>query len=523
MTATGATGPGPRLVARGARLAVAVMSLASAAVATVSTASGGDVPAGGMVFEEPVVRTEHAIEVAGSALRYAVETGRIAIRDVETGEPHGFMFYTAYRVPSETVRPLTFVWNGGPGANASLLHFEAAGPRRLQDGALVDNQDTWLTTTDLVFVDPVGTGFSRPAKAEYAAEFYGTIGDVASVTEFVRAWRALHGAERAPLLLAGESWGAGRAGQVGFELGERGIPVHALVLISGGAGLNDDPLPGELRQALRVADLSATAVYHDRVPEPLRGSAAEIRRQAETWARETYAPALARPGQLDEAERAAVVAGLARFTGLPEDAVDRETLAITPRGYREALLRDSETTVQIFDMRLTSADAASSASGRTARAASITRYLRHELGYRTSLPYIDLEPIDLAYAPAGEYPQPVGYRWNYATAELPPEEVEAAIQEAIRKGDGPPKLGPPLPSAAEAVQANPELRVLVAAGRYDALNSCTANAERARRLKGALRQAYTFQCYEGGHMMYRDPAARTALAGHVRALAETAE
>jgi hypothetical protein len=113
----------------------------------------------------------------------------------------------------------------------------------------------------------------------------------------------------------------------------------------------------------------------------------------------------------------------------------------------------------------------------------------------------------------------VNERWNYATADLTPEETEAAIQEAIRTGAGPPRIGPPLPSAAEAVGLNPKLKVWVAAGRFDSLNSCTANEEMARCLEGALASAYTFACYEGGHMMYRDPAARAQLARDVRGLA----
>ena len=120
--------------------------------------------------EEPSVATEHQIQAEGKALKYTAQAGRIAIRDVETGEPHGHIFYVGYRVPSTSrPRPLTFVWNGGPGSNSSLLHFNVAGPKRLEGGRLVDNAETWLSATDLVFVDPVGTGFSRPAKAEYAA------------------------------------------------------------------------------------------------------------------------------------------------------------------------------------------------------------------------------------------------------------------------------------------------------------------------------------------------------------------
>ena len=483
------------------------------------TAIPGVGAAGGPLEEEAVV-TEHTIVVDGAELRYAAETGRIAIRDAETGVPRGHMFYIAYRVPSDRPRPLAFVWNGGPGAPSALLHFEAAGPKRYQDGALVVNADTWLTAMDLVFVDPIGTGFSRPAQAEYADAFYGTIGDVASVTEFVRAWRLLHGAEAAPLLLIGESWGAGRAGSVGYALEQRGIGVRALVLISGGTGLDDNPVPGPLRQALRIADLSATALHHGRLTEGRGRPAAEVRARAEAWARDSYAPALERSGELSPQERNDVIAGLARFSGLPPKAIDPDTLVITPRGYRESLLKDAGQTLQVFDMRLTVTDpAAAHGEDGPGRSDVIPRYLREDLGYRTSLPYVGLEPLEEAWAPGGAFPRSVNERWDYATAELTQEEVQAAIQEAIRHGGGPPRLGPPLPSAAEAVGLNPELRVWVAAGRFDSLNSCTANDELGRRLPADLRAAYTFACYEGGHMMYRDERARAELARHVRELA----
>ena len=478
--------------------------------------------AGAARFGEPVVQTEHQIHIGGKALDYTAETGRVAIRHVETGEPHGHMFYIAYRVaPSTGPRPLTFVWNGGPGSNSALLHFEAAGPKRLEQDQLVDNEDTWLTATDLVFVDPIGTGFSRPAKPEYAGEFYGTVGDVASVTEFVRAWRLLHEVEDAPVLLAGESWGAGRAGSVGFALIERGVPVQALVLISGGTGLNREVLSPALGSALRAVDRSATAFHHGRLQGEPGASEAAIRAQAEAWARDVYAPALGRIAALTSDERDAVAAGLTRYTGMPPELVDRDTLVIAPRPYREGLLHASGKVLDIFDMRLVRGDesAPRTEEERTQRKL-ITSYLRDDLGYRTDLPYLDIEPVEQGYAPGGAYPESVNARWDYATAEVTPEEREAAFEAAVKHGGGPPQLGPPLPSAAEAVERNPELKVLVAAGRFDSLNSCAANEELARQLEGKLKGAYKFACYEGGHMMYRDVRARAELGRDVRNLAD---
>jgi carboxypeptidase C (cathepsin A) len=465
-------------------------------------------------FEEPTVVCPKQIVVDGRPLYYTAETGRVAIRDVATGEVHGRIFYVAYRatgVPGP--RPLLFIWNGGPGANSALLHFEAAGPKRLAGATLVDNAETWLTHADLVFVDPVGTGFSRPERPEYAAEFYGTVGDVASVTEFVRAWRVLHAAEDAPLFLAGESWGAGRAGSVGYALLARGIHVDGLVMISGGAGLNASDASADLLAALRVVDWSSTSLHHGRLAVDLGTDAATIRSAAERWARDTYAPALGRAAALDPTERAAVLGGLQRYTGLPTAALDAQSLRVFVPQYRESLLRDRGQKLFTFDMRLTAVPPA-------AAPATVLRYLRIELGYRTSLPYLGLDELKLGYAPGGQAPPSVNERWDYATTPLSAEQRQAAFAEAVKRGDGPPQLGPPLPSTAEAVALNPGLRVLVAAGRFDSLSSCTANNELARRLPAALAVALEFRCYDGGHMLYRDAAARRAFARDVRALLE---
>jgi carboxypeptidase C (cathepsin A) len=505
VTSTAENAPG-RLMRALYLLLPAIVMVASAAHARVTDT----------LFGEPVVVTQHRIRAGGRSLDYTAEAGRVAIRNVETGEPRGFMFYTAYRVDGgKEPRPITFVWNGGPGANSVLLHFEAAGPKRIEKAELVDNEDTWLTATDLVFVDPIGTGFSRPARPEFGEEFYGTVGDVASVTEFVRAWRLLHSVESLPVLLAGESWGAGRAGSVAYQLLQRGIPVAGLVLISGGTGINRDIGSPELRVALRTVDRTATARFFERVPDD-----AGFLEDAETWARDIYAPGLAQVDQLSDEQKDALIASLARYTGMPRKLIDRDSLVIAPRAYREGLLEASGDVLDVFDMRLLrDASGDSTDSDSEARRERILSYLRQDLGYQTDLPYLGTEPMESGYAVGGRYPASVGARWNYATTEVTAEDMEAAIQAAIKHGGGPPRIGPPLPSAADAVELNPRLRVLVAAGLYDSLNSCAANAEIARELRDDLKQAYSFVCYEGGHMMYRDELARRQLARDVRNLA----
>jgi carboxypeptidase C (cathepsin A) len=461
--------------------------------------------------ELPVV-TQQQSQVAGKLLKYTAEVGRMAICDVETGEPHGYMGYTAYRVPSSSApRPVTFVWNGGPGADSALLHFSVAGPKLAQGGHLVDNPDSWLTVTDLVLVDPIGTGFSRPLKAEYGAEFYSTIGDVASVTEFIRAWRLVHGAEDARVFLAGESWGAGRAAHVGYALEKRGITVDGLVLISGGWALNKEYGSPQLRSALEVVDMATTAVYYGKTAPELGKDVAAVRKAAEAWVRETYAPALSRIESLSDAERTAIATQLSRFTGLTQELINHKTLTITPREFRANLLKSEKKEPYIFDMRQTSPPG-------NGNAPAILEYFRHELAYHTSLPYLGLEEIDQGFAPSGTYPQPVNARWNYATAKITPEELKAAVEEAGKRGEGPPRLGPPLPGTEEALALNPSMKVLVAAGMYDSFLPCATGAEIDRELPSNLHQAITFKCYVGGHAMYLDASTRTEFSRDVKAM-----
>jgi len=237
------------------------------------------------------------------------------------------------------------------------------------------------------------------------------------------------------------------------------------------------------------------------------------------WVRAVYAPALEALDSLSDPQKSAVIEGLARYTGMPPGLIDFETLVITPRAFREGLLQNSDEVLDVFDMRLIRGQLSESAGAEAAAQRHlITSYLRTDLGYRTDLPYVGIEPLEEAYAEGGNYPLSVNARWNYATAEVTPEEMEAAIQAAITHGGGPPQLGPPLPSAGDAVALDPRLRVLVAAGRFDSLNSCAANEEIAHQLEGDLKNAYAFKCYEGGHMMYRDGQARSSLARDLRDL-----
>lgn len=464
----------------------------------------------------PVI-TRHQIQMSGRPFAYTAEAGRVPIRDVQTGEPLGHVFYVAYRAPGAPgkVRPITFVWNGGPGMPAASLHFEGAGPKRVEGDRLLDNPDTWLTDSDLVFMDPVATGFSRAVSPEAEKAFTSWIGDVAATTEFVRSWVLLHGVEDAPLVIAGQSYGSGRAGSVAYRLLQRGLKVRGLALISNTTGLPDYPDRATIAPTMHTADYAVAALHFKKLPPELGTTPESARAIAERWARETYLPALRRIDQLTEAERAAMAADLARHIGLNASDIDPKTLRIT-QGFFLGHIGSGK--------RLYYSDYRFEEPYKAPPLARGIRYIRHDLGYASDLPYFGVEPIEDGFAPDGVYPKPVNSRWTHSTVYgATPEQIAQAQADFAKLGAiGMGKFGPSLPGAADAITLNPALSVLVAHGAYDPLGGCSMDAELGRRLTSPHRQAVTFRCYLSGHAIYRDAPARAQFADDMRALARRA-
>src|SRR5262245_36378653 len=211
--------------------------------------------------DERVVVTHHQVTIDGRVLSYTARAGRIPIRDNDAGDVHGQMYFVSYtldRADSAIRRPITFAWNGGPGSNAALVHLIGFGPKRIappdgvRDGddvrwTVQDNPGTWLAFTDLVFVDPIGTGYSRVTKTEYKTELYQTLVDAESQAEFIRYYVVRYGASDAPIFLAGESYGVTRAAHVADVLERRGVSPRGMVLM----GL--EPPLGKLPDSLKLA------------------------------------------------------------------------------------------------------------------------------------------------------------------------------------------------------------------------------------------------------------------------------
>jgi carboxypeptidase C (cathepsin A) len=466
----------------------------------------------------PVV-TKHQITINGKRLAYTAEVGRVAIRDVETGEPHGYMFYTAYRVPSAgKPRPVTFIWNGGPGWPSLPLHFEVAGPKRGEGEALVDNADTWLTESDLVMVDPVGTGWSRATKPEYVKEFAIIVGDVMAEAEFIRSWLYLHDAEDAPVFVAGESFGSGRAGRVGAVVQKKGLNLAGIMLISGATDVPSFENANLVDWAMHIADMAVVGLYFKKTPPELGSTPDQVRSATEKWVRERYLPAVLRLETLSDAEKAQLALEISQHTGYPAERIDKQRPVLSSQGWFGAFPVDGK--------RAITSDFRRNVAAPKPWIPAALRYLRRDLGYRTDLPYIGVdggETLEQGFAPTGKYPETMNKRWVHSTIYDPTPEQFAKAREDFAKAGmlGIPKVGT-MASTAEAITANPKLKVLVAQGAFDPLGGCSINSERARRLGSPYKEAITWKCYDGAHQMYLEAPARTAFSNDVRMLIRSA-
>jgi len=425
------------------------------------------------------VETRHSARIGGKALRYVACAGTLPVRNLR-GEARGRIFYTAYLVPGGKRRPLSFVWNGGPGADSRTLQFHAVGPRILRGGALVDNAASPLGASDLVFVDPIGTGFSTAEDPAHAADFYGTNSDIASVTGFVTDFRSAYRRAASPLYLVGESFGTWRAAGVAERLIDAKVPVAGIALISGGIPLGDMPDRNQLR-ALSLVNRTATALALGRLAPALQADPPRALAEARRWAEQVYVPALTAPDALSVAARTEVIAALARFQGLHTATIDAKTLWVSPRAFRTGLLASQGKTLGLFDMRKTGAPEDEHADSRI-----VLDYYRTTLGYRAGR-YAGID------APESE----AGNQWQYDQAPITPDSLARA-----RAGEGPPS--PSQPWTLRAMEKAPHLRAWVATGLYDSLNSCAGNEAVAASLPKAVAARFTLRCYAGGHMMYED-------------------
>ena len=471
--------------------------------------------------DDGIVTTHHKVSIGSQTLQYTARAGLIPILENETGAVHANMFFVSYvldRPPGSPPRPLTFMWNGGPGSNSGLVHLLGFGPKRVtlatgsmprwspSGTALVDNQDTWLAYSDLVFVDPIGTGYSRPTKPDYASEFYQSRGDAESVAEFIRVYRTRFDSFDAPLYIMGESYGVTRCALVAEALESRRARLTGVVMLSGGFPLTEtEPL---LRSALNLPTLTAAAYYNKKLPADLQtGDLKQALRAAEAYAKGEYAAVLAGRENVNESTRDAVVAQLARFTGLPANQIDRAKLVVTMEQFSVALLAEKNLMVGRYDSRLIGPrDPAPQYDPTTDPSLkdildeiSVIRYLRNELNFKSDIFYQG--PF------GGGYPPPTSFRgdwmsvkWNFGTATGRGPSGPAAKSN----------YSPPSPTEAfrAAMTANPNLRAMVVTGYFDLVFSYFAIEQAASHLQSDFAKRVTIRTYAGGHAIYTDDAVR---------------
>lgn len=447
---------------------------------------------------DAIVERARQITVRGKALRYISRAGRLPILDERTGEPQAWIYFTAYiaeRRRGEAPRPLTFLWNGGPGANSGLLHLGGLGPRRIvipdnpplggpgpERPGVVDNPHTWLAESDLVFVDPVGTGFSRPTSASAEPQFLNTRGDAEAIAEFIRVYRDRFGAWDQPLIEGGESYGVTRAAWVAEALLRRKIPLRGVIFITWDIPLG--ALPAPERRALALPTFTAAAFYHKRLTPDLQANFDRTMDEVTRWSQGEYRAAIARRRDLAPEEREAIAQKLARYAGLRPEQIDRTTLSIGTSFHSETLLKDQRLAVGRYDSRfVTSSERPLPASGHRIYMNSpdpdlVERYLRHEIGYQTDLGYTGGEREAYSVREPNDR-KDVGARWGPVSSE-----VEDAQQF----------------EAAFALE--PRIKVVDMCGYYDLGANCIGDQYLIDNADPAIARNTTLRRYRGGHAPY---------------------
>jgi carboxypeptidase C (cathepsin A) len=355
--------------------------------------------------------TQHSMLINGAAFDYTATAGRLRVVN-SSGKHEADIFFIAYTKQFEqslSKRPITFAFNGGPGASAVWLNFGAFGPRRVALSLtgrpsgppyrLADNVYTLLDLTDLVFIDPVGTGFSRPAEDVKADTFYGIDYDVDSLAEFIRLYVTRFSRWDSPRFLAGESYGGLRAVLLADHLHDAcGMDFNGLILISPALQFQNFVFaPGNSAPYMMfLPTYTATAFYHKKLASPLAANLEETLADVEAWSMQAYLLALTRGNALSEADRQNTVEKLAAYTGLSEDYIREKKLKVTSREFSRELLRSQGLVVGTLDSRLTAvaeslqrfSDEPDMVLTIGPYVAALSNHLRLDLKYESDLPYL---------------------------------------------------------------------------------------------------------------------------------------
>jgi hypothetical protein len=490
----------------GAAVAAALFSFGGYAANTSTQTKSPPAPPvhwlpGVVTGDEPIAVTEHHVETAHGPLDYEARAGRLPIRSQETGEVHGYIFFTAYVVKPKDgkQRPLTFVWNGGPTVPSDFIHLDGLGPRRRTKEAMVDNPDTLLATSDLVFYDPIETGFSRPAKPEFAPEFFSLQGDVATTEEFIRVYRTRFATLDQPLFICGESYGVFRAAALADLMTEHGTTLAGTILISG--DIPNIPQTTAFYDAMHIPARTATAFYHHKLAPDLMKDRDATMKEVNEWVVKVYRPALERVDQLDAAEREKIATEVARYSGIRAEDVDRKTLVVHLTRWLElASGPDEDHPILVHDMRQTG-DLQFGSPRVTGD------YFRRELGYDTDLTYTQIEN---GYTPTPGHPaRSSGEQFYYNQPGLTAADWALTLKQGevtYVARDNPTWI-------VNAMKREKPMQVFVSTGRYDGMNMCEGDVLATATLPPELAQRIENHCYEAGHITYEDDAARPKILG----------
>ncbi|HVZ47701.1 MAG TPA: hypothetical protein VG916_02880 [Gemmatimonadaceae bacterium] len=471
-------------------------------------AAGADTS--GVAPVERVSTTKHTITIGGRQIAYTANTGTMVLHDAD-GKPRATVFYISYTkddAPTGT-RPVTFFYNGGPGSASIWLDMGIMSPRAPEMGpngtepappyTIVDNQNSPLDVTDLVQVDAMMTGYSRPGPGVRASDYTGDRNDISMFAEFVRDYLDKYKRWDSPKYLFGESYGTFRSAGLASALqDDEGIELNGIMLL--GTVLDMQYITqgptNDIGWATYLPTYTATAWYHKKLPTDLQSvPLAQVVQQARDYAFGDYLTTLARGNKLSAAERAAAAAKLARFTGLSADFLQKSNLRVSAGVYRTELLRDQRKTVGRYDSRMIglNGNAASqfqdydpsdeAPSG--AFMSAFMRYLHDDLDYTTTLQYY-------RGGHTGAWAYSTGGRGGYPSESEP-------LRLAMAK--------------------NPYLKVMVGAGYYD-MATPFANAEYTFDHLGydqTYKDRVSFKYYESGHMAYLNQASAKQLKADIAA------
>jgi carboxypeptidase C (cathepsin A) len=474
--------------------------------------------------EEISHETFHTVEIGGIPVKYSATAGRLILTEEEGKKKASFFFvaYTRSGVKDKSKRPIVFAFNGGPGSSSVWLHLGLFGPRRVlldydgmpyrPPGRLTDNEHSLLDVADLVFVDPVGTGFSRAIPGEEAKTYHHFKKDIEAVGEFIRIYLTRHRRWNSPKFLAGESYGTTRsAGLAGHLFTRHGITFNGLLLISSILNFQTagfDSATGTFRRGndlpyiVFLPTYAATAWYHGRLANkdqqlPLR----ELLEEVEGFAANDYALALFQGDALSPSKFKRIARRLARYTGLSEEYVSRYDLRIEILRFCKELLREDGLTVGRIDSRYTGIDRFKDGDAFEADpsmdatmgpyTSALNAYVRDELEYESELPYEVLS-------------NETWQNWDYEDFKNAYVDVSETLRSTMTR--------------------TRFMNVFVANGYYDLATPYFATEYTFNHLglDESLRRNVQMDYYEAGHMMYVHRPSLEKLAGDLRSFVQNA-